>query len=581
MEQFKLFNADKKYVIALLNGLKRLVQELGHIGLNITEDTKKIDQAIKYIENDVLRIALFGAFDDGKTSVIAGWLGHIVSGMKIETDESSDRLAVYRPDNLPYKCEIVDTPGLFGNKEYNDENDNPIPYGDITRKFISEAHLIFYVVDATNPLKESHKSTVKWVLRDLNKLSSTIFIINKMDEVADLRDLEDFGNQAKIKRENLLGKLLRFVDLSEEEKNKVNIVCISSNPNNRGLDFWLKKRDVYEERSRIKNLKQITNTILDRTARDVLIKKTGYDVIKDVVSHKILIAENEYAELDLYTQNMTSEIQRIDEDISTGKSGIVSSKEDLFNELNDLEKRLLGRIRSLSQNDIIEFLEDEIGYSNDDIGYKLRLKIEQSCEKCFRQSNNIMKGIEASIERQLDSSESFINSISSSALNVSRKAMGALSKMPVSTIKAAVFAARNAIKTITGTVIKFKPWEATKIATKISKWAGPIGAGIQVLADFIEMAQKKKIEKQLITTQTDIANMVKDHFKVIYDILSDNTKVFENFAPQIVEFEGILKQQKERLAEIQKKKALLVSIKDKFMRSYLSKNAFDAEYKVL
>lgn len=87
-----------------------------------------------------------GAFSDGKTSVIAGcgWLC-IMDNMKIDSDESSNELAIYRPDHLPEKCEIVDTPGLFGDKQQLDDRGNVIQYSDLTRKYISEAHLIFYV----------------------------------------------------------------------------------------------------------------------------------------------------------------------------------------------------------------------------------------------------------------------------------------------------------------------------------------------------------------------------------------------------------------------------------------------------
>lgn len=91
-------------------------------------------------------------------------------------------------------------------------------------------------------MKESHKDTVQWVLRDLNKLSSTVFIINKMDEVADLRDEEEFNHHAIIKKDNLLGKLDRFIQLTVDERKGINIVCLASNPNGRGLDFGFEKK---------------------------------------------------------------------------------------------------------------------------------------------------------------------------------------------------------------------------------------------------------------------------------------------------------------------------------------------------
>jgi len=142
------------------------------------------------------------------------------------------------------------------------------------------------VVDATNPLKESHQDIVRWVLRDLNKLSSTIFIINKMDEVADLRDAEEFQQQSTIKKTNLLDKLQRFVDLTPAERKAVNVVCVASNPNSRGLEFWLEQKDLYDQRSRINELKRVTQHVLDGSGRETLIKKTGIDVVRDVLAKK-------------------------------------------------------------------------------------------------------------------------------------------------------------------------------------------------------------------------------------------------------------------------------------------------------
>ena len=201
MEQFNQFTLQKSDVVQQLKQLKNIMVKLEEVGIDSADTLQKIEHAIHNVQDDTLRIALLGAFSDGKTSVIAGWLGQVMGNMIIDSDESSNELAFYRPDNLPEKCEIVDTPGLFGDKERQDDRGNTIQYSDLTRRYISEAHLIFYVVDAVNPLKESHKETVQWILRDLNKLSSTIFIINKMDAVADLRDDEEFEERSKIKKD--------------------------------------------------------------------------------------------------------------------------------------------------------------------------------------------------------------------------------------------------------------------------------------------------------------------------------------------------------------------------------------------
>ncbi len=212
MEQFKQFSIEKQAAINSLLQLRGMLEMLGEMGINISDDLQKVTSAINAIESDVLRIALLGAFSDGKTSVIAAWLGKVMDDMNISMDESSDWFSIYKPEGLPDQCEIVDTPGLFGDKE-REVDGRLVMYEDLTRRYISEAHLIFYVVDATNPLKESHSDIVKWVLRDLNKLSSTIFVINKMDEVTSLTDQALFDEQAAIKKANLKGKLQRAADL--------------------------------------------------------------------------------------------------------------------------------------------------------------------------------------------------------------------------------------------------------------------------------------------------------------------------------------------------------------------------------
>lgn len=572
MEHFDLYRAKKNEVIKRLTGLREIVAKLENVGLDVHDDISKIGNAIKDVEDNALRVALIGAFADGKTSVIAGWLGRVVTNMKIDLDESSDELTIYHPDDLPEKCEIIDTPGLFGNKtKYAMETEKEaIQYGDITKKYLSEAHLIFYVVDATNPLKDSHKNDLEWILRKLNKLSSTVFVINKMDEVADLRDADDFLNQSKIKKENLLNKLTRFLDLSTDEISQIQTVCVSSNPQNRGLDYWLDKKEIYEERSRIGDLKKMTNDILDKTCKDVFITKTGFDVLNEIIRNKIAAANDEYAKLNLFEQNKFTEIQRIEEDITKSRASIISAKTELVQELISIENQLNGRIRVLSLKDIKGFLEDEIGYSKDDIGYKLKLRIENACERCLQYSTDAINGIKSSIEKELESSDNFIASISSSALRASGKALGRVSQLPIGTIKDGVFAARDAMGKLTGMVIKFKPWEASKIAANISRYAGPIAAGISVIADCISTAMQHKAEKQLKETQSQITEMVKEHFKPVYEMLADHKKVLEMFAPQIAVFEEILSNQKTILQKLIEKKNILESVKKQFESNRLS-----------
>ena len=562
MEQFTQFNVEKQAAIKGLDQLRGVLNELGEMGADVETELQKIDDAVKAIEADVLRIALMGAFSDGKTSVVAAWLGNVMADMKIDMDESSDRLAIYTPEGLPGKCEIVDTPGLFGDKEKTVDGEQVI-YEDLTKRYISEAHLILYVVDATNPLKESHSAIAKWVLRDLNKLSSTVFVINKMDEVTDLTEQALFDTQATIKKDNLKAKLQRVANLTPDELARLNIVCLASNPNGRGLAYWFGKPEQYESRSRINDLKAMTTRILQDNVPAVLIAKTGMDVVRDVVGQHVVRAEDQLSRLSSFAQQNAEESVRINQDISKGRREVKRLAGELFEELQNIENGLLGKLRPLSLEDIRGFLEDEIGYTEEGVGYKLNLKIKAAIDRSFDQSSKVTSRISQDIGRQLNSSESFLNAMSEGALKSMGGAAKGIANLSPDIIKGAVFAARDTLGKLTGVAIKFKPWQATKIAGAISKWAGPAGAAINLTSDLLGAYKAHELEQELKTAKDSIATVIKSSFKDIYDLIGDDEKLLDFFAPQLKEFEKIVAAVDERSEFIRTSQEKLIRVRQK------------------
>lgn len=562
MEQFKQFNVEKQAALKGLEQLRAVLDELREMGADVGSELQKIDSAVQAVESDVLRIALLGAFSDGKTSVIAAWLGKVMADMKIDMDESSDRLAIYSPEGLPEKCEIVDTPGLFGDKEKTVDGEQ-VMYEDLTKRYISEAHLILYVVDATNPLKESHNDIAKWVLRDLNKLSSTVFVINKMDEVTDLTEQVLFDAQATIKKDNLKTKLQRAANLSPDEVARLNIVCLASNPNGRGLEFWFGKPAHYESRSRINDLKAMTTQVLRHNVPAVLIAKTGLDVVRDVVGQHVVRAEEQLERLKVFAEQNAEESVRISQDIANGRREVKRLAGELFEELQNLEKGLLGKLRPLSLENIREFLEDELGYTEEGVGFKLNLKIKSAIDRSSDQSSKVTSRISQDIGRQLNSSESFLNAMGESALKSMGGAAKGIANLSPDIIKGAVFAARDALSAVTGVAIKFKPWQATKIAGAISKWAGPAGAAITLTSDLFSAYKAHELEQELKSAKESIAEVIKGSFKDIYDIIGDDEKLLDFFAPQLKAFEKIVETVEERSTFISTSQAKLQDVKAK------------------
>lgn len=535
MESLNIFDERKEDVKKYLQDFKMLVEKLQSMGIDIGYGISKLDEAIKTIDEDILSIALVGAISDGKTTAIAGWLEEVKDNMKIATEESSDEIAIYHPNNLQNKCQIVDTPGLFGDKEKS-ENDKTIKLSDITKKYISSAHIIFYVVDAANPLKDSHKDAVKWILRDLNKLDSTVFIINKMDEAANLKDEEDFNNQKKLKTNIVVERLKSYANLTEEELKRVNIVCISADPQRRGLEFWLQHKEDYISRSRINELQNMTNKILENSIADNLICKTSFDVIRDTIKNKIIESQNQLKYIELNSNERKEELKRIENDLSMSMREIAKCRADFRDELNNYENEILSKINSSSPDTIGNIMEMDIGNSKDDFGYKIRNKVESMSERYFDRTTQIVINLAKNIENHMNKSDKFIGDMTLKFAEAAGKSLEGVSKMPIGVIKEGIFAIREVLGKF-GMVIKFKPWGAVKLAGSISKYTGLAGAAITVILKVVEKVHESKVEEDFKNLKKDLSDTIKEIFKNIYDTLRDDATFIKNYTPQILELE--------------------------------------------
>lgn len=75
MEQFKQFSIEKQAVINSLLQLRGMLEMLGEMGINISDDLQKVASAINAIESDVLRIALLGHSPMAKPALSPhGWV---------------------------------------------------------------------------------------------------------------------------------------------------------------------------------------------------------------------------------------------------------------------------------------------------------------------------------------------------------------------------------------------------------------------------------------------------------------------------------------------------------------------------
>ena len=540
MENFNIYKAEKSKLLQKLEATKRNILQLEDLGFDCSEAIKKLETTIKALNNDIISIALVGAFSDGKTSTIAGWLNEEMESMNISAAESTNELEIYTPNNLPEKCQIVDTPGLFGQK-----------YSDITKKYIDEANIILYVVDAKNPIKESHQETVRWIMHDLRKIDTTIFVINKMDVVADVTDDDDFNNAARIKTETLRNKIAEIAEFSQTEAKKIQIVCISSNPaEGKDFDFWRSRRDVYLKRSHINDLENSVANVIANTSAASLVAKTGYDTLKRVFGENIKMID---LQIDMIQQDviptLEETLRRQKKDLENTKQQILKERPGYLRKLQSYGKKLETDIFGTSRDNIKEFIAVEIGLDNDNIsGIKLQNEIDTISLEHFNEVGEKISELYKNIDKEEKKKIEQIEYTENKFIGKFSTGMKSVGKVPISTLKDVIFKGRDILNGVFGTAIKFKPWGVTKLASGLSKGLPAIGALLDLIFGLIKIFQEKKANEKFKELQDTLYKIVSGTISTIIDKAKDDKTFFEMFAPQILEVERKLKQDEETLA---------------------------------
>ena len=548
------FLQEKEKFIARLGSFRTLLCEARDkakdISPELEEDFGKTIRKVDGLKNDIetgkLKIALVGAFSDGKTSTVAGFVGHSDPSMKIATEESSDEIVFYAPENIEADvppCEFVDTPGLFGQK-----------FSQKTKDYVSQAHIVLYVVNATNPLKDSHSNIVPWLMNTLQKFDKAIFVINRMDDVCDYTDSEDFDTKQKIKCSVLRGNVARYCNIpaDDERIKSLNVVCISSDPGEKGLmddgkgrvNYWLtpEHREKYELYSHMPDLRSMVSSVVRNTLPQTLMQDVALVAVKEEVGincDKLQEQARRFEEAVLPERE--AEVRNLDSDLRTAKDYLRREIRPCRRELETLEKSVCGKIRDATLESFNAILEDEIGVG-EEVGYKIQGDIQdiltdhfghvitQTCEKM---SSDIELG-EANVSAAMDS------------IKTGASAIGTLAK---GVDKAMIFAGRELLGKI-GIIIKFKPWEAVKWANFASKTVPVIGTAVSLVADIGKIVTQKIQEQKLEKAKSDMIDALKDLFRDIYKCLNDEAELHKRMTPQILDMEKLVSDKHQQLEQI-------------------------------
>ncbi|WQX73167.1 labile enterotoxin output A [Helicobacter pylori] len=508
-------------------------------GIKVEDSFKdKIRNAMENVAGQKLKVALVGGFSEGKTSIAAAWIDRLDESMNIAHQESSDAVKIYDIDN---EMELVDTLGLYGFKQKEHDSGTIEHYKDITKKYVSEAHLILYALNPSNPIKDSHKDDLNWLFRTLNLLSRTIFVISRFNEEADIEDEEDYNKRFKIKKENVQNRLNDLISLSEEEKESLIIVAVAANPFDLGVEHWLKHQEEFQKLSHIKALQDATQKkIKENGGKLTIIEETKKSVIQDVVHRQMPPAKQALQDINREMEYLNKTLEKRRKDLQNLNSEISQARIHLREFITRYFSDLILQVLGTSLETFNDFVMREIG----DKGINIETKVQNEFE---RQTQGIVNEI-AKIETGFNADMSFFE-----------KHAGALGKIGIDLLKQSGFInatniklARDGIVAVakfTGIdlALKFKPWGAVNLAGSINKALPLIGLVIEVWDSWKESQKIEKLEKA--------KEEMKSHFdgqkQEILALINDETRFKQACFPSVFDLEKCIQACEENVKKTQ------------------------------
>ncbi len=538
-ETLKQFKEIQKRNQENLEKLLDFVKTGEKYSIKIEESFKaKINSAIQSATDQKLKVALVGGFSEGKTSIAAAWIDRLDKSMKIDHKESSDAVQIY---NIDDEMELVDTPGLFGFKEKITDSGKIERYKDITKKYISEAHLILYALNPSNPIKESHKDDLNWLFRTLNLLSRTIFVISRFDEEADIEDEQDYNKRFKIKKENIQNRLNELISLSEKEKEGLIIVAVAANPYDLGVEHWLKHQEEFQKLSHIKALQDATQKkIKENGGKLTIIEEAKKSVMQDVVHRQMPPAKQALQDINREMEYLNKTLEKRRKDIQDLNKEISQARIHLRDFIIRYFSDLILQVSGTSLETFNDFVIREIG----DKGINIETKVQNEFE---RQTQGIVNEI-SKIETGFNADMSFFE-----------KHAGAFGRIGIKLLKQSGFINATNIKLARDTIaatgkfvgidlaLKFKPWGAVNLAGSINKGLPFIGLFFEVW-DFWKESQKiEKLEKAKEEMKSNFDGQKQE----ILALINDETRFKQTCFPSVLGLEKCIQECEERVKKTQ------------------------------
>lgn len=507
----KTFKAQQANALTLLDRLQNFLGQGAQAGVQIDPAlSSKLQNVISNVSGEKLKVALIGGFSEGKTSIAAAWMEKLDrSSMKISHQESSNEVKVYEVDE---DFVLIDTPGLFGFKEQENAETHSIEkYKDITKKYVSESHLVLYVMNSTNPVKESHKDDLTWLFRTLDLLPRTVFVLSRFDEVADVEDEQDYLTNLQVKRENVTGRLREQIALTDQEAAELSIVAVAANPFDLGVEHWLGNLEQFKALSHITTLQTATTgKIHQNGGSTALVNDMRASVIRDVLNKQLPVAiEND--------QKVSQEVGRLDElnarlckQLATTGQQIEEARISLRDFASRYFSDLILQVNGCSLETFADFFEREVGAEGIILSTRLQNEFSRQTQSITLEVEKMQTGFDSEVNH----------------FNTTVKALG---KQGINHVlkgnfinNTTVLAARDGLTTIAKTVgmdigkyLKFKPWGAVKFAKGANGALAILGVALEAWDSWEQYKREEAFKKSVTTMVSNFEKQRQDFLALV------------------------------------------------------------------
>ncbi|WP_394206976.1 LeoA/HP0731 family dynamin-like GTPase [Pseudomonas putida] len=507
----KTFKAQQASALTLLDRLQDFLGQGAQAGIPIDPALiGKLQNVINSMSGEKLKVALIGGFSEGKTSIAAAWMEKLDrSSMKISHQESSNEVKVYE---VGEDFVLIDTPGLFGFKEQeNAETHTVEKYKDITKKYVSESHLVLYVMNSTNPIKESHKDDLTWLFRTLDLLPRTVFVLSRFDEVADVEDEQDYQSNLKVKRDNVAGRLREQIGLTDQEAAELSIVAVAANPFDLGVEHWLTNLEQFKELSHIATLQTATTgKIKQNGGSAALANEMRASVIRDVLNNQLPVAiEND--------EKVAQEVGRLDElntrlvnQLAMTGQQIEEARINLRNFATRYFSDLIIQAKGSSLETFGDFFEREVGAEGIIVSTRLQNEFSRQTQSITLEVEKMQVGFDSEVNH----------------FNTTVKALG---KQGINHVlkgnlinNTTVLAARDGLTTIAKTVgmdigkyLKFKPWGAVKFAKGANGALAFIGVALEAWDSWEQYKREEAFKKSVAEIVSNFEQQRQDFLNLV------------------------------------------------------------------